>query len=88
MSVLAGDDSTWEPLGEMNLRHHYELQLSAAEEDPLQARKESLLASCALDGPIFLTVDILHEVQFCTMRQQCIPHNAHNPPHCGMERKA
>ena len=49
----------------MTLRHHYELQLSTAEEDPLRSRKESLLASCALDGPLYLTIDVLHEVQLC-----------------------
>ena len=51
-----------EPFGEVKLRHHYELHLSAAEEDPLRPRKDSLLTSCAMDGPLFLTADALCEV--------------------------
>ena len=61
-AILAEVGSGTHPLGEVMLRHSYELHPSAPEEDPLQQRKDSLLADCALDGPLFLTADVLCEV--------------------------
>ena len=63
MTCGAVDEHTGKHLfGEVMLRHSYELHLSAPEEDPLQQRKDDLLACCALDGPLFLTTDVLCKV--------------------------
>ena len=65
--TLADASSGTQPPGEVTLRHYHQLSLSVADDDPLRQSKESLLESCALDGPLFLTADVLCEVRVASL---------------------